>query len=395
MVGPWPTLIVRRRYTRRPVPDDAARGRFRAQFRCYGTPGGRPAARAALPRIENHDRAGSVSSAVDQRAKREREKIGGREDRKDEHKGIPVVVIGHSRRLPRSAVGRPGSDSRGVLKRARRARALSTASRFGRRRSRPTPRPAPKLEQSRNRPIGLPSDLSLARCCSRPCAVTVETELVGRLRGLSPSNPRGAQGLEPSLRVVPMIFRTRILGTTPCSCSAATHEARSAMARDGDVRLEARLVEGVRIDGKPRQRFIVYIGSIEEPYDSGDRVDFWESPRKFSTISAIGSEPNARRSRRASPPRCRGRQRESVGLTRRASNAGKAAMRVEPGSGLRRPPSRLCRADNVLRQDGLGLILNPALIPERVPAFEEIPAPPRRASASGHWSAGGRPDPDG
>ena len=28
---------------------------------------------------------------------------------------------------------------------------------------------------------------------------------------------------------------------------------------DRDARLEARLVEGMRIDGKPRQRFIVYI----------------------------------------------------------------------------------------------------------------------------------------
>ena len=45
---------------------------------------------------------------------------------------------------------------------------------------------------------------------------------------------------------------------------------------DWPYRLEARLVEGVRVDGKPRQRFIAYIGSIEEPYDSSDRVDFWD-----------------------------------------------------------------------------------------------------------------------
>ena len=67
------------------------------------------------------------------------------------------------------------------------------------------------------------------------------------------------------------------------------------MARDGDVRLDARLVEGVRIDGKPRQRFIVYIGSIEEPYDSGDRVDFWDIASQV--LDHLGNRLGAERSK--------------------------------------------------------------------------------------------------
>ena len=64
---------------------------------------------------------------------------------------------------------------------------------------------------------------------------------------------------------------------------------------DRDARLEARLVEGVRIDGKPRQRFIVYIGSIEEPYDSGDRVDFWDVASHV--LDHLGNRIGAERSK--------------------------------------------------------------------------------------------------
>ena len=176
-------------------------------------PADRRASEERCPRFQDHERAGSVSLAVDQRAKREREKIGRREDRKDEHKGIPVVVIGHSVASPARRSNRPGSDSRGVLKRARRARALSTASRFGRRRSRPTPRPAPKLEQSRNRPIGLPvrwDESEFRGACRRPISSKMllpSSRRHRRDRGRrpsarpltplspAPSNPRGPQGL--------------------------------------------------------------------------------------------------------------------------------------------------------------------------------------------------------
>ena len=64
---------------------------------------------------------------------------------------------------------------------------------------------------------------------------------------------------------------------------------------DRDARLEARLVEGMRIDGKPRQRFIVYIGSIEEPYDSGDRVDFWDVASHV--LDHLGNRIGAERSK--------------------------------------------------------------------------------------------------
>ena len=64
---------------------------------------------------------------------------------------------------------------------------------------------------------------------------------------------------------------------------------------DRDARLEARLVEGIRIDGKPRQRFIVYIGSIEEPYDSGDRVDFWDVASHV--LDLLGNRIGAERSK--------------------------------------------------------------------------------------------------
>jgi len=63
----------------------------------------------------------------------------------------------------------------------------------------------------------------------------------------------------------------------------------------GDARLEARLVEGVRIDGKPRQRLIVYIGSIEEPYNSGDRVDFWDVASQV--LDHLGNQIGAERSK--------------------------------------------------------------------------------------------------
>jgi hypothetical protein len=61
---------------------------------------------------------------------------------------------------------------------------------------------------------------------------------------------------------------------------------------DPAARLEARLVESLRIDGKPRQRFIAYIGSIEEPNDGGDRIDFWDVTSRVLNylVNRLGDE---------------------------------------------------------------------------------------------------------
>jgi hypothetical protein len=45
---------------------------------------------------------------------------------------------------------------------------------------------------------------------------------------------------------------------------------------DPEARLEARLAESVRVEGKPRQRFIAYLASLAEPNDASDRADFWD-----------------------------------------------------------------------------------------------------------------------
>ena len=59
--------------------------------------------------------------------------------------------------------------------------------------------------------------------------------------------------------------------------------------------VEARLVEGVRIGGKPRQRFIAYIASIEEPNNSSDRVDFWDVASHV--LDHLGNRIGAERSK--------------------------------------------------------------------------------------------------
>ena len=176
-------------------------------------PADRRASEERCPRFQDHERAGSLSLTVDQRAKREREKIGRARIEKMSTRAFRLLSSVTAVAFPARRSGRPGSDSRGVLKRARRARALSTASRFGRRRSRPTPRPAPKLEQSRNRPIGLPvrwDESEFRGACRRPISSKMllpSSRRHRRDRGRrpsarpltplspAPSNPRGAQGL--------------------------------------------------------------------------------------------------------------------------------------------------------------------------------------------------------
>jgi hypothetical protein len=58
--------------------------------------------------------------------------------------------------------------------------------------------------------------------------------------------------------------------------------ARHRKRKDREARLRAILVEAVRIDGKPRQRHIAYLGSIR--HDCTGKVDyrvrFWRDARK-------------------------------------------------------------------------------------------------------------------
>ena len=109
--------------------------------------------------------------------------------------------------------------------------------------------------------------------------------------------------------------------------------------------VEARLVEGVRIGGKPRQRFIAYIASIEEPNDSSDRVDFWDGTSQV--LNDLANRFGGERAKIEASLAAECAATESAGtaeLMCRASNAGRSdATRFGLGSGLRRPPSRLCR----------------------------------------------------
>jgi hypothetical protein len=61
----------------------------------------------------------------------------------------------------------------------------------------------------------------------------------------------------------------------------------------GDVRWTAILAESVRIDGKPRQRHIAYLGGYYENDGIGDREEFWKTVTAH--LDRLGLSPAERK----------------------------------------------------------------------------------------------------